>query len=79
MRYTIRGNFTKRMNVNTCADPMKYTEDVHTQAIDVWTNSNDYTDCGVIAADSGVDFDSSAERFEATSAWIRCSPRPGGL
>ena len=67
------------MNVNTCADPMTYAEDVHTQAIDVWTIPNDCTDRGVIAAVSGVDLDLSAERFKATSACIMGSPRPGGL
>lgn len=67
------------MNVNSYADPMTYTEDVQTQAIDVWTIPNDCTDCNFIAAESGVDFDLSAERCKAKSACIMSSPRPGGL
>ena len=41
VRYAIRTNFAKRINVNTCVDPMTYPENVHIQAIDVWTYVSD--------------------------------------
>lgn len=77
MQHAIRADFAKRMNVNTCADPMTYPGTVHIQAIDAWTLANDCTDCDVMAAVSETEFDLSAERFEATSARIRGSPRSG--
>lgn len=79
VRYTIRTNFAKRMNVRTCTHPMTYGGSVCLQAIEVRIFLHVGFACIVIATFRGIELDPSAERFDAMSARIRDSPCPGGL